>query len=444
MKRTLLFSALVFATHGAFAADATPKANPAADVHADVHTDVHADAHAAAAARIDPASAAKMAAAREELTELRTQMQALSGRMADLSTQLGDVGPRAYAYRYIGQPDRAMIGVVLASDKDGARISAVTPDGPAARAGLHDGDVITAIDQHPIAAATAAASLASARERLANLKENQSVSIGYRRGVQKGVVTIAAQRREAWNWPALMNEDPEHPFLPKDFNERIRADVQRATQEAQRVHVDQDRIRAEVARAHSEVARANSEEMREAAEQARRVFRRGMPWWGINLAPVDAGLGRYFGASSGALVLSTDTASLPGLRAGDVITRVADETVTRPEDVMRALRDQPPGKEIAVKLMRDRKVLALNVKAPEFKSIFSMPPMPPTPPMPATPPMPPTPATPPSPEAAPTPPSPPSAPVTVPVAVQATAAIPATAAVPATATVPAVQTSDDD
>ncbi|MEO5627048.1 MAG: PDZ domain-containing protein, partial [Dokdonella sp.] len=309
MKRTLLFTALLpcflaFAGHSARAADSAA-AKTSAPVIVEAHTDTQ-----------------KAEAARAELAELRTQMQALSRRMADLSTQLGDVGPRAYAYRYIAEPDRAMLGIVLGrnedKDKAGARISGVTPDGPAAHAGLRDGDVITAIDQRPIAGGNPDAALATARECLADLKENQSVSIEYLRGAQKSVVVLSAERREAWNWPALMNEDPELPSLPKDFIERIRASVERATRYREKIH-------AVVEQTQHEVMRVNSTQVREAMEKARHAMRHEMPWWGINLAPVDADLGRYFGTDKGALVISADPDSLPGLRAGDVITRVGEE-----------------------------------------------------------------------------------------------------------------------
>ena len=77
-------------------------------------------------------------AARAELAEMRAQMQELSRKMAALSGQLGDAGPRAYAMRYLGDPDRGMIGVVVSKsgkpDKE-LLVSAVTPGSPAARAG---------------------------------------------------------------------------------------------------------------------------------------------------------------------------------------------------------------------------------------------------------------------------------------------------------------------
>ena len=398
MKRTLLVAAL------ALAAEAASKAVPAAPA-----TSAERGADQAAAA-------AKADAARAELAELRTQMQDLSRKMAALSAELGDVGPRAYAFRYLGQPDRAMIGVVLASDPHGVRISAVTPDGPAARAGLHDGDVIVAINGQTLAGNEPAQSLAAARKLLGDIKENEEIRIAWQRGAKaQSEMLLKAQRREAWNWPELMNEDPEHPFLPKDFNERIRADVERARNEAEHALLDKNRMRAEIERATREAGQVHAQDIRAVVENSRRALRQAMPWWGLNLAPVNADLGHYFGVDNGALVISADADSLPGLRAGDVITRVAGEAVSRPEDALRALRDQPSGKEVPIRLLRDRKALVLNMKAPEFKSIFSMPPLPPMPPTPPVPPVPPTappapsihPAAPPAPPTPSAPPLPP-------------------------------------
>jgi hypothetical protein len=108
-------------------------------------------------------------------------------------------------------------------------------------------------------------------------------------------------------------------------------------------------------------------------------------------------------------VLAADEESLPGIRAGDVITSVAGETVTRPEDALRALRDQESGKDVPIKLLRDRKTLALNMKAPAFNSIFNLRIAPPAPPAPVAAPAPapaPAPAAPAAPPAPPAPPAP--------------------------------------
>ena len=410
MKHTLLFTALVLAANGACAAQ------PAAGTQADAAAHAEAQAqHAQARAQANEQRAdarVTAAEARAELAELRSQMQDLSRRMPELSIELGDAGPRAYAYRYIGDADRAIIGVVLATEGKRVRIGAVTPGSPAARAGLRNGDVITAINGKLVDGADKEEALDSARDLLADLKQDQKVTIAYLRGNQRGEAALTAERRKAWTWPALMAEDGDgESLLPKDFEERMQREVERAQRDVERSLRDKERMRADMERAREAMARIDMKEVRDAMEEGRRAMRRAMPWWGLNLAPVNRDLGRYFGTEQGALVISADADSLPGLRAGDVITGVGKETVARPEDALRALRDQPAGKEVAIRVMRERKALALTLKAPEFKSIFNLPPEPPVPPVPPVAPAPraaPAPA--PAPAAVPAPPAPPSPP----------------------------------
>src|SRR5690606_7317117 len=151
-----------------------------------------------------------------------------------------------------------------------------------------------------------------------------------------------------------MNQDPNHPLLPEDFDERVRADVERAREDARRAMRDDGRRRADIERAR---AATRSPQMRAAMERAREAMRYSLPWWGLNLAPVNADLGRYFGTDRGALVMAADADSVPGGRAGDVITRVGEVTVARPEDVMRALRERPAGSDVEVSVLRERKTV---------------------------------------------------------------------------------------
>ena len=62
-------------------------------------------------------------------------------------------------------------------------------------------------------------------------------------------------------------------------------------------------------------------------------------WQGLNLASIDAGLGRYFGTDKGVLVISSGPrAQGPAVRRRD--PRVAGAPVESPRDVMRALRGE--------------------------------------------------------------------------------------------------------
>lgn len=422
MKPTLLSVSLVLAMNGAIAAEPAARAAPAAAPTA-------ATPARGAIAPLDPAQAAE---AREELGELRTQIGELSRRMADLSMKLGDVGPRAYAFRYLNEPDRAIVGVVLGA---GARIDALTPDGPAERAGLRSGDRITRINDEAIDAKDARKALDAARKGLADLKDGQEVRVGYARdGEAGGEVRIKAQRREALNWPSLVaGADVDVDVggavvvdrqMRIDIDTNVRESMERARDAMATARLDAERAR-EAGRSgiDAEQARATANEAREQAKRALRhaeiaridSLRHAMPWWGISLAPLNAELGQYFGSDSGVLVLSANPDTLPDLKPGDVIRKVGGEAVARPEDALRALRDQPTGSTVPVDVLRERKALVLKVKVPEYKSIFSigraapLPPLPPSPPSPPAAPGTPAPAAP----LPPPPPSPPSAPAPI-------------------------------
>ncbi len=397
MKRIPLVHALAFALAAVlppFASAADPVA-PKADAP---------EAVAPEAKPVDPQ------AARAELAELRAQMQELSRRMGKLSGQLGDAGPRAYAMRYLGDPDRGMIGVVVSpsgkSDKE-LLVSAVTPGSPAARAGMRVGDVITHLETHDAVTIKQGAKdeTDSTNSILRNLKVDQDLLVEVRRDGKTLKFPLKAERREPY---VIADAIGDAPLAPE-----MRADIARAQRDAQRAERDAQRIDAEKIRADAQMARADAQAARANAEHMRIEIRRNMPWWGLNMAPLNAELGHYFGAEKGALVLAANAEALPGIRGGDVITRVADQDVARPEDVLRTLRDQPAGKNVPIRVLRERKTIALDVKAPEFNSIFEVAPPPPPPPLPPTPPAaPPAPPAPLSPgaKAPPPPPVPPSPP----------------------------------
>jgi len=370
-------------------------------------------------------------AARKELGELRQQMSDLSRRMADLSRELGDTGPRAYALRYLNEPDRAIIGVVLGTEADGVRVNGVTPDGPAARAGLRSGDLITAVNGQKLAKKDPDASLAQARSLLDGIKAGQEIRLAWQRdGKTQPDLKLTAERRQAQQWPRVFvdrsterNADGQEitrieidgAGLPPDLDDRVR----RATAHARLAAVDAAEI--------SKRARVVAIDAGKHADLARLEFVRDtMPWWNINLASLNPDLGRYFGTDEGVLVLQTGERALPGLKPGDVIQSVAGKKVARPEDALRALRDQPAGGDVDVSVLRDRKTLALKTKAPEYKAIYDVdfvaPPPPPA--APAAPPPPPKPPTPPPYPGATAPPAPPAVPASPPPAPPAPPAAP--------------------
>jgi serine protease Do len=89
---------------------------------------------------------------------------------------------------------------------------------------------------------------------------------------------------------------------------------------------------------------------------------------GIEAEPVDGQLAQYFGVKGGVLVRSVEKGSAAdkaGLRAGDVLTAVAQKPVTSPRELMSCLRSQRrSGRPMPVSVVREHKELSLSI-APE-------------------------------------------------------------------------------
>jgi hypothetical protein len=415
MTSRLSILALGLLLNAAHASEPAPRASAAATPSA------------AAAAAAKPATSKEEA--RRELAELRERIGALSRRMAELSMQLGDVGPQAYAFRYINDSDRAMIGVVLSPEPKGARIDAVTPDGPAERAGLHSGDLLVSINGENLVASSPQISLERARKLLSDLKPGEPIRLGYRRGGRDtAVVEVKAERREAWNWQRLFADDASsrdvQVVVDRDgkpaviVDTKVEKNLGSREERYERVHEAMAEARQAMREARLEIEKSNVGRIVAGVDDTAAAFDGSfalMPWWGLNLASLNADLGRYFGADSGVLVVSASRNALKELRAGDVIRKVGTQAVERPEQVLRALRDRGAGESVDLALLRERKNLTIAVAVPEYKAIFDIrslpaPPAPAAPPVPAAPATPATPTAPASPVRAPAPPPAPPAP----------------------------------
>ncbi len=347
-----------------------------------------AEARAGAEAARSEAEAARAAgqhvkvdaeAARRDLEQMREQMRDLSKRMSELSMKLGDVGPRAYAYRYIGDPERGLIGVVPGKDQQGLRVTAVTPGGPADKAGLKNGDVIVAVNGVDLAKGGDAKTSQSLRD----LKVGAEVKLVVMRDGKKIDAAMKAERREPFNFAWAFNDQGDvgklgklknleelkqlgelgdlGAELPPDFDMRIHEQVERATREAER--------QAERYEITNEQSMRIAERANEKAQNALRKISLAMPWWGLNLANLNPDLGAYFGTDHGVLVLSADADASKTLKSGDVLIAIAGKPVERPEDALRLLREQP-GKSVSVEVLRQRKKQTLSMRAPEFKTMF--------------------------------------------------------------------------
>ncbi|WP_408952790.1 PDZ domain-containing protein [Lysobacter sp. Hz 25] len=302
------------------------------------------------------------------------------------------------------------LGVILApDDKAGARIIAVTPDSAAVKAGLRSGDRLLAIGGKTIAGADGDARLADARALLGRLEARKPMRIRYQRDGRDVTVEVTPQLGER----VMVFESGDGSQFVTSGQVMIRRSVDGE------MEVSGDRMEftpadAVVApRLRTEIVRLGPEDCKDKPCLLPTISD-ALRWNGLNLASVDAKLGRYFGAERGVLVLSTGP-ELKGLEPGDVIQSIDGRRVDTPRQTMEALRNQAEGAQVEVGYLRDRTTASTKLKVP--KAVQWTPPRPPLPPappaaprapLPPAPPAPPPPPTPPQAKAPPPPPAPPA------------------------------------
>ena len=353
------------------------------------------------------AQAAPDAARQKELDAAREDLQRAAKRVAELSRELGNSRDMVIERRLLQRP---VLGVILESDSGaGVRVTAVTPESGAAKAGLRSGDRITAIDGKSLTGADGDARLADARARLRKLDPKTPVALGYLRDGHTASVKVTPG---AGDQVIMLHDGDGLATLHGEPAMRIRPDG--ATEITSRmVRVAPGGIAPQI---RHEIIR---EDLCDDDDDCRLpLLAEAFRWNGLNLASIDKDLGRYFGTDRGVLIISIPE-GMGGLKPGDVLQKVDGKTVNTPREAMAAAHAHSPGTAVSVEYLRDRKLLNTRLTLPE-RAALRLPPPPPAPPAPPTPPAAPSamslPA-PVAPPAAPLPPTPPSAPAAAPEAV---------------------------
>lgn len=207
-----------------------------------------------------------------------------------------------------------------ASDTIGARLEGVTPGGPADKAGLRAGDIITRVDGQALVSREAAGrdgrSLPGMRliELAAKLEPNDTVAVEYRRGTERRTARLVTA------------EDPSH-FV---FN----VDSARSTYGRLMPLMRGSRYMAD-------------------APAAFWTFT--SPLGRLELAPVNEELGRYFGVKEGILVIDAPQGSPLKLRGGDVVLAVDGREPSTPQHLLRILRSYEPGETVRLEIQRNQR-----------------------------------------------------------------------------------------
>lgn len=325
MKQLMLVCLLTLSA--ATLAQTPPKSADAAKVEAD-------------AAKLE----ADEAKTRAKLEEARARLDQAAREVAELSMQLGGGSERRSVFIERGGPRRAVLGVQIGGDKDGARVISVSPGGPAEEAGIKDGDVIIALDGKKIGGENAGRAVV---DEMRNVNPDQKVKVVVLRNGKKHDYVVVARPFAVAGNRAFHVQFPDGGSMggigPVPMIQQFRA------------------------------------------------FYPG-EFGGLELASLTPKLGAYFGTSTGVLVVQAPQNEAFKLEEGDVIQTIDGR---KPEDgahALRILRSYKPGEKLNLGVLRQRKALTLAVTMPDrpefdmaIPAMPAIPPVPPVPPVPGVP-----------------------------------------------------------
>ncbi len=262
----------------------------------------------------------------ERLREAEERMEQAAREIAEITSQrLPKLATIKRRFEFSNKP---RIGITIdGSDEsgpvEGIGIVGVTPESAADDAGLRAGDIITAVNDESMTAASSSEANKLLLDFMQGVEEGDELKVEYLRNGNAGTVELSPRVMEmhAFAWAPHAGQDfasriPGVPNIVKEFK-----------------------------------------------------FERGFPfmggaWGSMELVELNEGLGKYFGTDSGLLVVSAPKSESLELQEGDVIQSIDGRTPTDVRHAMRILNSYESGESLELGIMRDKKTRTLDVTVP--------------------------------------------------------------------------------
>ena len=243
---------------------------------------------------------------------------------------------------------RARLGITVnlqakETDSLGAFVQSVTPGGPASKAGIRSGDIITKLDNKSVldrnnrkVAEGESAPGVRLIEMAAKLDPGDTVAIEYLRGEARKTVKVVTVDEVV----AGFEGDQFFFRNPGEPGERMRVPGMRV-----------------------EPFEPGDPGMPMTFER-----RPGMAWMisdglgELELAPLNADLGAYFGTTEGILVLRVPANSALNLKGGDVILSIDGRKPSGPGSLLRILRSYDQGESFKLEVLRQKQKVTVTGK----------------------------------------------------------------------------------
>ncbi len=328
--------------------------------------------------------------ARRELSHTHRELQRASRDVAKAHRDLAMAEDQRLRARLVNLGDRPMMGVILGPrTADGIKIIGLSPDGPAERAGLKTGDILTSLRGQSLVGEGPAAE--AVYEVLNDVAEGEEIRVEVLRNGKPLDFMLKPERREPASWasyirlpepPAVVADVPDAADFPPPHIvvEQIMIPPIDAAELAARAEAMAEQF--EVFRAVTSDGENWTVEMdgdfkefafdsATLAELSERALGEANIWLGapaslgIRFARLNEGLGRYFGAEHGVLVLEAAADNPLQLQPGDVVLSIGEDSISETSDVVRALRGYEAGDAVRIAIKRDQRDESLNVVMPD-------------------------------------------------------------------------------
>lgn len=283
---------------------------------------------------------------------------------------------------------RVRLGVTLddakgATEARGAEVASVMEGGPADKAGIREGDILTRVAGKSLLAPLGAdverrfdddASLPVQRlmEIVKGIEPGDEVEVEYLRDGRASTVTLEARDLDTWSWTVL---GPD--WNPEAFQDRMK-DLETRLKE---MHIQVTPEGREI-RIFGDSARAGRVIFREAPEgRALTIVTDDQRLWacpgdstpsrgawigfsdrcigGLELLELKPGLADYFGTAGGVLVADVHEDSNLGLQPGDVILAIGDRETSDPERARRILSSYGADERVSLRILRQKREMAV-------------------------------------------------------------------------------------
>ncbi len=251
---------------------------------------------------------------------------------------------------------RARLGVTInlqvsPTDSIGALIVGVTPNGPAAKAGLHTGDIVVRFNGKLVTEGDTAEPDESAPgirliKLVAEVKPGDSTTVLYRRAGAQHMATVIAGDEPVSNWVYTFPGPAGAGVLRSAPPPRARVRRDGAREFDYELRPDSLFFRSDTLASTTPLFRRSPMPL---------AWITGSPLANLELAPMNPGLGRYFGIDAGVLVIALPENSTLGLKPGDVVLAVDGRQVRAPGPLMRALMSYEPGDSLKFQIVREKK-----------------------------------------------------------------------------------------